>query len=394
MQSYSLNSDPNQLIKTGLRALNLNKPSEARDAFKQVIAMGKANTSIWLALAYAYRGLNDVAEMLNAAEQSIRLEPRNPRAYILKADHYLELNDRRAAGAFYQKALSVAPPQQQTPNDLRPELQKAQQQLAYISKAFEDHLEGVTSDVKCHIVNEQSERFLSSINMLKGKEKRFIQEPRLYFFPGLKDGDFFDSSQFDWVKNLEAATADIQSELKSVLANTGHRKQFNPYIQGETNRPQSDPHGLIDNTAWSTFDLWKDGEEVKENTALCPKTAEAIKAIPSASIQGRSPNILFSLLKAGSKIPPHNGLLNTRLICHLPLIIPEKCGFRVGNSNREWQEGKVWLFDDTIEHEAWNNSDMDRYILLFEVWKPELSTIERKQVSTLIQSIDTFDSTG
>ena len=66
-------------------------------------------------------------------------------------------------------------------------------------------------------------------------------------------------------------------------------------------------------------------------------------------------------------------MLNTRLICHLPLIVPPGCGFRVGNETREWEEGKLLIFDDTIEHEAWNESDQDRVVLIFDIWRPELS---------------------
>ena len=92
----------------------------------------------------------------------------------------------------------------------------------------------------------------------------------------------------------------------------------------------------------------------------------------------RCPNILFSRLRPGAKIPPHNGMINTRLIGHLPLIIPEDCGFRVGNSTRTWNVGEAFLFDDTIEHEAWNNSSEDRFVLIFEVWRPELTEAEQR----------------
>ena len=61
---------------------------------------------------------------------------------------------------------------------------------------------------------------------------------------------------------------------------------------------------------------------------------------------------------------------NTRLTCHLPLIVPPGCGFRVGNEVREWVEGKLLVFDDTIEHEAWNDSGEDRVVLIFDIGGP------------------------
>jgi aspartyl/asparaginyl beta-hydroxylase (cupin superfamily) len=80
--------------------------------------------------------------------------------------------------------------------------------------------------------------------------------------------------------------------------------------------------------------------------------------------------------------------VNTRLICHLPLVVPGGCGFRVGNETREWVEGKAWAFDDTIEHEAWNSSDRTRVILLFEIWRPELTEAERGLVTSMFEAID------
>jgi aspartyl/asparaginyl beta-hydroxylase (cupin superfamily) len=100
------------------------------------------------------------------------------------------------------------------------------------------------------------------------------------------------------------------------------------------------------------------------------------------------PSILFSVLRPGAHIPAHNGFVNTRLICHLPLVVPPGCAFRVGNETREWVEGKAWLFDDTIEHEAWNRSGETRVVLLFEVWRPELGEEERRLVAAMFEAID------
>ena len=92
---------------------------------------------------------------------------------------------------------------------------------------------------------------------------------------------------------------------------------------------------------------------------------------------------MFSLLRPGARITPHTGVHNARLICHLPLIVPPGCGFRVGNEIREWEEGKLIIFDDTIEHEAWNEGTADRVVLIFDVWRPELSDQERREVAAL-----------
>ena len=114
----------------------------------------------------------------------------------------------------------------------------------------------------------------------------------------------------------------------------------------------------------------------------------ALSKTPLARMSVRAPVIMFSLLKSGARIPPHHGSTNVRLICHLPLVVPAGCGFRVGNEVRAWERGKLLVFDDTIEHEAWNESKEDRIILIFDIWRPELSMDERSAVAQIFEALD------
>ena len=101
-------------------------------------------------------------------------------------------------------------------------------------------------------------------------------------------------------------------------------------------------------------------------------------------IAGASPTAMFSLLAPHTSIPPHNGVNNTRLLCHLPLIVPEGCWFRVGADTRPWREGEAIVFDDTIEHEASNPSDLLRVVLIFDLWHPDLSDVERRAIAAMV----------
>ncbi|MGB9110872.1 MAG: aspartyl/asparaginyl beta-hydroxylase domain-containing protein, partial [Telluria sp.] len=84
------------------------------------------------------------------------------------------------------------------------------------------------------------------------------------------------------------------------------------------------------------------------------------------------------------------GVSNVRLVVHLPLVVPPGCGFRVGNDVRQWEEGKAWVFDDTIEHEAWNDSERQRAILMFDIWHPQLTGPERALVTGLSAGMRAF----
>ena len=130
--------------------------------------------------------------------------------------------------------------------------------------------------------------------------------------------------------------------------------------------------------------LWKDGEAQADPIARCPKTAAVLEKLPMADQPGFAPTALFSALAPHTRIPPHTGSTNTRLLVHLPLVLPGPAGFRVGNEVREWRIGEAWVFDDTIEHEAWNDSDETRVILIFDIWNPLLSGAERELVSALL----------
>ena len=122
--------------------------------------------------------------------------------------------------------------------------------------------------------------------------------------------------------------------------------------------------------------------------ARCPATAAALAHVPQAELPGRAPTAFFSILKPRTRIPPHTGVSNTRTIVHLPLIVPPGCGFRVGGETREWVEGQAFAFDDTIEHEAWNDSDEARVVLILDVWNPYLTAVERTLLQEFYRAAD------
>jgi aspartyl/asparaginyl beta-hydroxylase (cupin superfamily) len=103
---------------------------------------------------------------------------------------------------------------------------------------------------------------------------------------------------------------------------------------------------------------------------------------------------MFSLLAPKTRIPPHHGVANTRLVCHLPLIVPDHCWFRVGAETRPWEPGRAWIFDDTIEHEAANDSDQLRVVLIFDIWHPGLSQPEREAIAALMATATPGEQSG
>src|SRR6185369_9432694 len=157
-----------------------------------------------------------------------------------------------------------------------------------------------------------------------------------------------------------------------------------PYIQYPERVPMRQWKELNNNRNWTAIHLLQNGQRINANARHCPTTLAAIEQMDQPQVPGASPNAMFSLLAPRTRIPPHTGVANTRLVCHLPLIVPPGCGFRVGASTWEWRVGEAFAFDDTIEHEAWNDSNQLRVVLIIDLWAPALSTEEREAIAAVI----------
>ncbi|HEV7233870.1 MAG TPA: aspartyl/asparaginyl beta-hydroxylase domain-containing protein, partial [Sphingorhabdus sp.] len=310
------------------------------------------------------------------------LEPRHLPALILTGELKARTGDDRAAGSFFKAALNQASAMPDVPAALHPMLARAQEFIASTQKRFEAHLldqlgkSGLSSDG----------RVGTAIDMLLGKKQLYLQEPSSFYFPGLPQRQFYERDEFDWLAEVEAAVPAMRDELLTVLADG---RDFAPYVEASADRPRA-ANPLLDDPSWGAFYFWRNGEIVADNAGRCPATMAALEAAPMPRIEKRSPIALWSLLKPGTHIQPHHGLLNTRLICHIPLIVPGDCALRVGNEVREWREGEALIFDDSFEHEAWNRSDSTRVVLLFEIWRPEISGEEREALTAIFETINDY----
>lgn len=373
--------EPRDLILSGQQLLRKGDAARARECFQAVVSSGHADAATLLGLARACRALGDQEGGLGAANGLLAAEPQNFQALIVKADLLADAGNARGASAFYAMAVKTAPPDNHMPAELRGEVARARAMCDRYAREFEGHMMSRLAD------GQASARFARSMDLVLGKRQIYLQQPRYYYFPELPQVQFYDRAQFAWLAKVEAATAEIRAELLEVMREPG---AFKPYVEVDPSRPQGTDQGMLNNPAWSAFYLVKNGVRVEENALRCPRTLEALAEAPMSHVADRSPSVLFSLLQPGAHIPAHNGFVNTRLICHLPIIVPRGCAFRVGNETREWVEGEALVFDDSIEHEAWNRSRETRVVLLFDVWRPELSEVERGLVRRMFAAIDEY----
>jgi aspartyl/asparaginyl beta-hydroxylase (cupin superfamily) len=304
---------------------------------------------------------------------------------LKRGDDYARDGDAKAAMAFYQSALKNARQARFVDQQTLAELQRAQAFIQERALQFQRSLDAVLSDA-APADAAAAVRLSHSLDMLKGGRQIFVQQPSVFYYPYLAQRQFYEREEFDWVPALEAATPAIRAELVALLKDA----DFRPYIENDPDRPYRDFHGLNENRDWSALYLWRNGKVVEDNAKRCPATMAALSKVPLSHIGSQTPAVLFSRLEPGAHIPPHGGMLNCRLICHLPLIVPPGCWLRVGNETREWGEGRMLIFDDSIEHEARNPSGELRIILLFDVWRPELGEEERRAISSIFDAIDRF----
>lgn len=377
--------DPGSLTAAGLAALQRGDAAAAREHFGRAAAAAGAGADAWFGLSLAHRQLRALEAERAALDRTLQLEPRHVPALIRKGDLYSESSDPRAATPFYRAALKIAQSIGQIPAAWRGELQRISALVARNSLEFERHL--LADLARCGLGGAGTHRFAHAVDLLLGRSRIYHQQPQVFYFPELPQIQFYDRGGFAWAGDLERETEAIRGELRALLARAD---RFVPYMQADPDRPVFDTNGLLDDPAWGACHLMRDGEEVAENAALCPATMAALRRLPLCRINGRTPTALFSLLRPGAHIPPHHGFLNTRLICHLPLIVPPDCALRVGSETRPWREGELVIFDDTMEHEAWNSSTALRIVLLFDIWRPELTDTERSLVAAMLESIDGF----
>jgi len=198
-------------------------------------------------------------------------------------------------------------------------------------------------------------------NLIKQSGKRLIRGLAQFFANQSLVGNepVYPLDRFPAVKPLEANWKAIRAELDEVLK---HREEV-PAFQ----EISPDQKRIAKGDKWKTFILYGFGTKFERHCAKCPETTKLLEQVPNLQ------TAWFSIMGPGYHVPAHSGVTKSILRCHLGLIVPrerEKCRMRVDKEICVWEEGKAFVFDDTFNHEVWNETDDDRVILLFDFTRP------------------------
>jgi aspartyl/asparaginyl beta-hydroxylase (cupin superfamily) len=350
----------------------------ARAMLEQVASGGGGSLDLWVKLSAMRKASDDLNGALAAIDQALEISPLDFQALLARAVILDNLGDPNA-GEQYGNALAQIHPDEEVPGPWQAAVAHARKRRDEWRLQVQRELSSKLPTELAPAQRERAERFISNRARIT---RHYHQEPSDFHFPGLPELEFHEASQFRGLRSLEEAVDVIRGEFEALIA--AEAAEMVPYIQYPERVPLRQWKELNFSRNWTAIHLLQNGHRIQANARHCPQTMEAIAQLDQPQVPGASPNAMFSLLAPHTRIPPHTGVANTRLVCHLPLIVPPGCGFRCGATTVDWHVGRAFVFDDTIEHEAWNDSDQLRVVLIVDLWAPALDVGERCAVAAVI----------
>lgn len=364
------------------RALAQRNPVKARAILEAVVAQDPDSPEFWQRLATVRHVCGASVAAIAAIDRALEFSPLHFVNLLMRA-RILDQIDHPDAGEAYGRALAQPRPDP-LPQALAGAIDRAEaawlEHKAGLEKRLAAALERQSLDLT-PAERKRAERLASNISR---RTRIYHSEATHFQYPGLREVEFHDRALFPWLEQLEAMSDVIAAELDTA-ANAANA-QLVPYVQYNASEPLAQWRDLNHNRDWTAIHLVDRGQKIAANAANCPRTMDFLAGVPQPWINGCGANAMFSLLAPRTAIPAHVGVANFRLLCHLPLIIPGNCWFRVGEEVRTWERGQAWVFDDTIEHEAANETDHLRVIMIFDIWHPDLSPAEQAAIAVMVGS--------
>jgi len=377
----------------GLAALRTGALAHAIELLERAAAVAPEDPTTHHHLGRIYEAAGDPSKAAQAHGAAVRLEPAFFVARLYLATCLEQLGQRERALVQYKRALDDAQRQGRwlnpatTPPALRATVTQA---VVAVRNGRRQLFDTLFAPLRERYGPDSMQRVERSVRIYLNEEPPVYPDPRqrptFLLFPGLPTSPYFDLGQLDWVEALQGQLPAIRAELERLLPSPAGRERV---LLSDAQEAES-LRGLDVPPSWNGYYFYRHGERRDDNCRSCPATSAALDALPLSRIRDHGPEVLFSVFTAGTHLLPHRGVTNTRVVGHLPLIVPEKCALSVGGEIHEWRVGRVVVFDDTYEHEAWNRSAQTRVVLIFDTWNPYLTAAERAAVTDLVAAIGDF----
>jgi aspartyl/asparaginyl beta-hydroxylase (cupin superfamily) len=381
-------NNPVALSALGRLALEARDTSRALDLLQKAQKANPNDPFVPLNISYIMAASGNVRGEVQALDQALAADPYCYPAMFRKGQLMAQAGLRSDAHFVLRNALKISGPDERLSSDVRALKAYARDFVDKYTKEKTEFLLANTKDIRERDPRTWDFGFEEAVQVAGGNYRVFHHEPTGFHFPGLPATCFFDRSRFDWLPALEAMTETICQELGALEA--AFANGYEAYVQREVGQPLDQWAELNKSHRWSAMYLWRDGHRIGKVCDAAPKTAAFLDSLPKCDVPGLAPTAFFSALEPHTRIPPHTGVTNIRSIVHLPLVVPQNAWFRVGNDKRAFEKGKAWVFDDSIDHEAANDSAERRVILIFDVWNPNLSPAQRDLARTLETATSEF----
>lgn len=364
------------------RALAARDVAQARAILEAGVAGDPQDPAYWQRLATVRHLGNAPGQALAALDRALEFDPLDFVNLLMRA-RILEQLKHPGAGEAYGNALAQRRPDPM-PASLVPAIERAQAAWVDHQRSLEHRVAAALEAEAIDLTPAERGRIERLASNVSRRTRTYHSEASHFQYPGLREREFHDRAEFPWLEQADALTATITQELEAVAS--APEAELVPYVQYATSEPLAQWRALNHNRDWTAIHLLQRGAAIAPNAALCPQTMAFLGQMEQPWIPGCGANAMFSMLAPQTAIPPHCGVANFRLVCHVPLIIPGRCWFRVGEQVRDWQPGQAWVFDDTIEHEAVNETDQLRVIMIFDIWHPDLSPAERAAIAVAVEA--------
>lgn len=376
-----------------LAAVRDGKPVRAVALLERATRIDAINPVSFHHLGRAQETLGNLPAALASIAEAVRLKP----GFYLSRLHYASLLERsgEAERSALQFARALRDAQSRghwinaasTPTGLRQLVEHAVLTVRARSRSL---LFGVAEALAERYGRSSMTRVERCLRVYLGEEPVTFPDPRqqpsFLYFPDLPPSAYLNRALFPWIGQFEAQTGAIREELLRLLqSEQGHERVFTTEDVERQNL-----RGAVGAPSWNGYYFYRHGARRDDNCASCPATTTALESLPLCRVREHGPEVLFSVFTAGTHLLPHRGVTNTRVVGHLPLIVPEDCVLKVGGEIHGWQEGRVVVFDDTYEHEAWNRSKETRVVLIFDLWNPYLTEAEQAAVTDVVEAIGDF----
>ncbi len=370
----------------GVDALGRGDAAAAADLFARATRADPAAPDLWMNLAKASRQAGDDPGERDALLAALACDQRHFMALVRLAEWHERRGEDVQAMERWAGVVAMSPLIEPRTPALDRLFAHAADYVARSRAALAGAIEDRMAPALAAVPAAERRRIDACLGHAFGRRQIYRNECAGAHFPFLPADEFFDRAHFPWLPGIEARTPAIRAELEAAMAEG--MPGLAPYVAMEPGTPANKWTPLDRSLDWGAVHLWRHGARIEAACARFPATAAAVAALPLADMPGRTPTVFFSLLRPRTHLPAHTGVSNMRAIIHLPLIVPPGCRFRVGGETREWREGEAFAFDDTIEHEAWNDSDELRAVLIFDVWNPHITETERALLRDFFRASD------